>query len=313
MRKPEDLTELERADMVYHCFGKEGVRGVAPMYGLETSSCFRQISRDVRMVAHFLDHNLYNGKLHVGNRVYPLDFGDQWQSDGKVIRVTKTFAEANPVYRKSSYATPTGGTVILYDIYNENVIEKRNHNILASWYLPSNKRRYISKTLEWAVRVAGFEPDSLEVDNRIYGRIVRELFQGRVLVMVLIKKGEVGELKLIEGFHLFQDGKVKSGIHGRRIAILDGLRIHYNFCSRKDKLKKLTPMESAGLPRLDDNMWRPLLLNAIEYCKTHPVLPLLPWVRSGQPKEYRVQTRLFDWPMPSFSRHVLRTSYGGLF
>jgi hypothetical protein len=151
MRTPSDLSEVERADMLHHCFAKEGVRSVAPIYGLETSGCYRQIIDDVRTVNHFLDVNLRGSELHVGDMIYRLDFGKHWQSDGKLIRVTKTFAKSNPVYRRADYATPTDRTVTLYDIYNENVLEKKHHCILASWYLHNNAPRYIFKALRWAV------------------------------------------------------------------------------------------------------------------------------------------------------------------
>jgi hypothetical protein len=277
--------------MLFDFFSGQGVRSIGQKHNVEKTGVNRTLFDDVDTVNRYLEYTLHNRKMELSPAdssslsvtYFDLDFGREWQSDGKVVRVTRTFAKYNKVYRAREFTTEVGKPVVIHDIYVEDVIEKKHRCILASEYLPTNNVTGTAMAIRKAEILAG-TPWKIEVDNEGYARAVWNVFQGKALLVVKYKHGMAGQLQILEGFHRYQDRKLGDSIHGKSTSLLDGVRIHYNFVQRADdKLDGLTPMEHAGFPRLSEtNNWLPLLTLAEEFFEKHPNLVFKPQPRPKQ-------------------------------
>ena len=263
--------------MIKDNFGGIGFKELGPSYGVDESNAFRNVLNSVGFVKTYLDLCLVERKLLSTDRTFDLNFGDRWQADGKVIRVTEYFSTYNDVFSVKVFPDNKGGEVTQYDIYSENIVDKRTHVAFTAMYLPTNSTEYLVTPMAAAERIAG-PPKVLEVDTMGYVPAVQEKWGGRVVLVVKPRIGERSQNEIVEGFNRFLDRKLNDSIHGDSPWILDGLRIHYNFVSPKRTLGDLPPMEYAGFPRLNDrNPWLALMTLAREYAHVHPELFIRPW------------------------------------
>ncbi len=292
--KPSALGIEERAEIVYDYFSGQGCRSLATKHGLDAVGVFRLVKRETQLVEQFLDNSLHHGRM-LGT-TYKFTFGKTWQADGKVVRVTDTYASRNDVYSTRLFPTKGEEPAVYYDIYVEDVVETLNHVALCSKCLPVNRSNYVTTVLKKAEDIAGL-PETIMVDTIGYRKAVWDAFWGKVILVVLNKEGKAGKLKIIEGYHLVMDRKLGTSIHGASPWELDGIRIHYNFVERKKRLGGLTPMEHAGLPRLSNtNTWLPLMMMARQFALKRAEAPSASTQRQERLERWLKPASLDFWP-----------------
>jgi len=246
---------IERsAELLHSYYSGCGTRNLPPAigYAYSHSTFYRYVHTLTVFVYEKIDANLYGGKInHTDLR---LNFGKQWEADGKVIPVTPSFT--GEIYR----LTKKHGRLVPKLLLND-VIDIKTRFCLAAepggrGAVGDHERAYLK-----ALGRSGFPPDVLFVDGEQSEALAAAHgLSKRTAVIVKQKVGEKSQLNTVEGLHWLMDRKLLAGIHSPKwLSLLWGVWMHFNFAEPKETLDGLTPFEAAAGVKIFAGGWRWLL------------------------------------------------------